>query len=159
MSKFLPVLKVRIMCKIQGFLQILSILNVWVMVAKHKIMRKVGPVLKDKIMCKILCLFLIKDFKNMDYAQNLVVSEGQDYDIIIGDSVQSWWVPELPAALPECPIGYMWAAVPCYGGDCVFCNRVMSKQLVVRAKWTCVMCQGVCLCWSLGILCRHCLIR
>ena len=36
---------------------------------------------------------------------------------LISESVQMWWVPELPAALPECPPGFMWVAAPCYGGD------------------------------------------
>ena len=61
-----------------------------------------------------------KHFECMDYAQNLAISEGQDYKQIIAESVQSWWVPELPAAVPECPVGFMWVAVRCYGGDSGF---------------------------------------
>ena len=29
------------------------------------------------------------------------------------NSVQSWWVPQLPFVLPECPSGFMYVAIAC----------------------------------------------
>ena len=56
----------------------------------------------------------------MAYCGNLAISKGQDYKQIIVESVESCWVPELSAVVPECPVGFMWVAVRCYGGDSGF---------------------------------------
>ena len=46
--------------------------------------------------------------------------KNQDYQEILNSSVQSWWVPELPALLPDSPSGFMWVAVPCLDTDMDF---------------------------------------
>lgn len=78
--------------------------------------------------CRITCETMnVVKYKTMSNKNNCLF--GSQFFRSEENAMQSWWVAELPAVLPECLSGFMWVAVSCCDSD--------ALGVLLREKETC----------------------